>query len=312
MPEHFTGGGDKTVIKLQILERYLEEYINIMKDNWSWGEIWYVDTHSGSGKTRLDRYGVEVDGSAIRAIENHRGEFDRFYFYEKKSDRFDLLVRTLEERFNISFRRSGPTDDRPFPMAGCDDPRIRIFQTDCNEGVPWLVKWSNKSNHWFVFIDPAKVTHLEKATTEAVVTRANTDILITLLTSGVHRAGSADHARDSVVRMGGGGDQADSLDGVVQRYRDTIEELGDYKTISRETRSEHDKRVRFDLVFASANCTAIRIMDHIFTKANLKNDITAEISRVRRSHGQQGLENYEVTFIDPDSDSSQKGLSDYF
>lgn len=311
MSNHFKGSGDKTVIKLQILEKYLEVYTTILEKRWLWGDLWYVDTHSGSGKAWLDRYGVEVDGSAIRAIENHRDNFDRFYFYEKSSDKFDLLVRTLEDRFDISFFRSEPSDDRPFFMAGCDSPRIRIFQTDCNKGVPRLAKRASKSNHWFVFIDPAKVTHLEEETTKAVVTRGKTDILITLLTSGVHRAGSADHAKDSVARMSGEGYHADSLDGAVQWYRDTIEKAGEYKTVSRETRSEHDKRVRFDLVFASANCDAIRIMKDIFTNPNLKNGITSEISEVRKSHGQQGLGSYDVTFIDPDDDSSQTGLSDF-
>lgn len=281
-----------------------------MEKRWPW-EVWYVDTHSGSGKTWLDRYGVEVDGSTIRAIENYRNKFDRFYFYEKNPDRFDLLVETLEDRFDLSLFRSEPSDNRPFLVAGCKDPRIRIFRTDSNEGVPWLVENAGENNHWFVFIDPAKVTHLEERTTKAVISRGNTDLLITLLTSGVHRAGSADHAKDSVTRMSGEGYHADSLDEAVRWYRDTIENVGEYETISREIISEHDKRVRLDLVFASANDAAIGAMNDIFTKSDLRNSITREISEVRKSDGQQGLESYDVNFIDPDSDSSQSGLSDF-
>lgn len=298
------------MIKLQTLNSYLWTYTTIMENRWPW-DIWYVDTHSGSGKTWLDRYGVEVDGSAIRTIENYRDKFSRFYLYEKDSDRFNLLVETLEDRFDISFFIRESSNNRPFPMASCQDPRIRIFQTDCNEGVPWLVEHAGNKNHWFVFIDPAKVTHLEERTTKSVVSRENTDILITLLTSGVHRAGSADHAKDSVARMSGERYHADSLDEAVHWYRDIIENTGEYKTISRKMISENNKRTRLDLVFASANDAAINAISDIFTKPDLKNSITREISKVRKDDGQQGLENYNINFVNPDSDSSQSGLSDF-
>lgn len=75
--------------------------------------------------------------------------------------------------------------------------------------------------------------------------------------------------------------------------------------------SEHDKRFRLDLVFASANDTARNAMSDIFTKPDLRNSITTEISEVRGTNGQQGLENYDVKFIDPDSDNSQSGLFDF-
>lgn len=309
MSKHFKGGGDKTVMKLQTLNKYLGSYTTIMNKRWS-GNIWYVDTHSGSGKTWLERYGVEVNGSAIRAIKNYQDSFDRFYLYEKDPDRFSLLVKTLEDEFDISFSLSDSSNRRPFQMAGCDNPRIRIFQTDCNKGVPWLAERANENNHWFVFIDPAKITHLEKKTVESVVSRGHADILITLLTSGVHRAGSADHAKDSVVRMSGEEYDASSLEGAVQWYRDIIEKSGKYRTVSREIRSQHDKRVRLDLVFASAKNVAINVMNDIFTKS-LKDSITEEISDVRKSDGQQGLESYDISFVDPDSDDTQSSLSEF-
>jgi len=309
MTEHFEGGGDKTVIKLQTLNRYLWTYTTIVGEYWN--KFWYVDTHSGSGMTWLPRYGVEVDGSAVRAIENYGDKFDRFYLYENDPEHFELLIETLENRFDLSFFRREPSGSRPFTKAGCNDPWIRVFQTDCNEGVPWLVEESGGYAHWLVFIDPARITHLNKGLMKALVSRGNTDILTTCLTSGMHRAGSADHAEDSVARMGGEEYEANSLDDGVRWYRGTIEELDGYETISRKTFDEHDKRSRLDLVFASTSDAAISAMNDIFTSPNLRDDITEEISEVRKDNGQQGLESYDFTFIDPDADSSQSGLSDF-
>lgn len=78
MTEHFDGGNLKTAAKLVILEEYLDVYTTIMNVNWG-GEKWYIDTHAGTGRTKLDDLGVTIDGSAIIALDNYTDSFDRFY-----------------------------------------------------------------------------------------------------------------------------------------------------------------------------------------------------------------------------------------
>lgn len=88
MTKHFSGGDLKTAAKLVILEEYLNVYTTIMDANWDWGGLWYVDTHAGTGKTHIDEKGINIDGSAIRAIEGHQDTFDRFYLYELDEENF--------------------------------------------------------------------------------------------------------------------------------------------------------------------------------------------------------------------------------
>ncbi|MFB6103340.1 MAG: hypothetical protein ABEJ73_12360, partial [Haloplanus sp.] len=80
MTEHFSGGSLKTAAKLVILEEYLDAYTTIMDANWE-NEVWYVDTHAGTGRTVIDEYGTTIDGSAIRAIENYQDSFDGLYVF---------------------------------------------------------------------------------------------------------------------------------------------------------------------------------------------------------------------------------------
>ena len=52
MCEHFSGGDLKTAAKLVILEEYLDVYTTILDSNWD-DDLWYVDTHAGTGKTHM-------------------------------------------------------------------------------------------------------------------------------------------------------------------------------------------------------------------------------------------------------------------
>lgn len=122
--EYYSGGGEKTVAKTVILDKYLWSYLSIMKENWG-GEKWYVDTHAGTGFTT--EMGVDIPGSALRALSH---DFDRYYFYEKDPDHFETLVQTIESETNAEFSM-GTVGDRSDPRAYCDDPRICVMNMDC-------------------------------------------------------------------------------------------------------------------------------------------------------------------------------------
>jgi three-Cys-motif partner protein len=316
--DHYTGGGDKTVAKLVTLEKYVNSYINIMLDNWPYGDLWYIDTHAGTGFVEMDRYGSRIPGSAVRIIQNHSNDFDRFYLYEADADRFDLLQDTLADEFRLGFDRW--ETDAGFLVAKSENPRIMLFRTNSNEGIQWLSEKAYPSHHWFVFMDPEGVVDLEANAFKAVINRGNADLLINFQTTGALRAAGWDPSRGSVQRLGGNTPlQGGDLDDQVEWFKHTIEKSSEYETTSRKTESETEQGHRFDLVFTSSNDTAIHIMSEIMDKS-LKKDIAGEIQNCRIEGGQQGLENWRnIQFIqhgdegesESHRDDGQSGLADF-
>lgn len=286
MTEHFSGGSLKTAAKLVIHEEYLNAYTTIMDKNWQ-GELWYVDTHAGTGRTVIDDYGTVIDGSAIRAIENYSDSFDGFYLYEHDEKHFTKLHETLSNRFGISFD-IGPvrTEGYDFEVARADEPRIRIMQMDSNEGVSFLADVSRESRHWFTFIDPKGLT-ARRSTLDTLIDRSNMDILINYQTTGVLRSAAegAEHAHGAVTRTLGDDDWPTSggEDEYVRLYKEKLEENSEISPVlSRKMVSPFDKRNRFDLVFAAENKTARQIMKDIMTQDGLWEKANDEV-------GQSGL-----------------------
>ena len=291
--EYYSGGGEKTVAKTVILDKYLWAYLSIMEKHWG-GEKWYVDTHAGTGFT--NEMGVNIPGSTLRAL-NHN--FDRYYFYEKDPDHFDTLVETLEQETGESFHIGtiGNRDDR---SAFCEDPRISVANMDCNEGVKFLTRNSGSSSHWFTFVDPEKFS-VERELMESLRRRGNMDILFNFQTTAFFRnAGeNAEHSHDKVATNLGDHFPIDGTpDDYVNFYKEDVFENFGWKSKSRKMISEGSNEWRYDLIFASQNETAVGIMDDIFD-SDLKNDVTEEINDWRDSSeiDQSGLN----TFIKIDS-----------
>lgn len=311
--DYYSGGGEKTVAKTVILDKYLKSYLSIMKKHWG-GEKWYVDTHAGTGFT--NEMGVNIPGSTLRALDH---DFDRYYFYEKEEDHFDLLIETLEQETEASFLHgtvSGGDDRRAY----CNDPRISVVNMDCNKGVRFLTRHSNSNSHWFTFVDPEKFS-VERELMENLCNRGNMDILFNFQTTAFFRnAGdNAEHSHDKVATNLGDNFPVDgSHDELVNFYKkDVFEELG-WKSESRKMVSEGSNEWRYDLIFASQNETAVGIIEDIFN-SDLKNDVTNEIRdwRDKSSVDQSGLS----TFIrigshsddeeETDTDESQSSLDEF-
>lgn len=243
-----------------------------MTKRWS-GELWYVDTHAGTGKTLLDESGRLVDGSAIRAIKNHIDDFDAFYFYELDEEHFQVLHETLSEEFDLSFSvREAKSSDADFMVAKSSDPKVVIMQTDSNEGVSFLADVSNSNRHWFTFVDPKGLT-ARKTTIDSLIERGNMDILINYQTTGVMRsaADGAEHAHQAVTRTLGDEDwpSAASPDEFVHEYKRRIESRSNFSAVTKPMVSPRDRKWRFDLVFASANDKAIELMDNRMNQEEL-------------------------------------------
>lgn len=288
MPDHFSGGDLKTAAKLVILEEYLDIYTTILDRHWEWGELWYVDTHAGTGKTHIDDRGLNIDGSAIRAIENHQDSFDRFYLYELSEDHFHTLHQTLSDRFGISFEVSeADVSGEDFLVARCDDPYIRIMQMDSNEGVSFLANNSNTTAHWMTFIDPRGLT-AKRSTLNTLLQRGNIDILLNYQTTGIMRSAAAEHAQDAVRRTMGDDDwpEAGTRDEYVEIYKEKLEENEEISPVlTKGLESPNDRRCRFDLVFACTNDGARSAMSDVMNQNNLWQKSSEEL-------GQTGLSGY--------------------
>lgn len=268
MAPHFTGGDLKTAGKLLILKKYLPAYLKIMESNWS-GELWYVDTNAGSGKTEVDD-GVLLDGSTLIALQQDDPTFDRYYLYEKNEDRFRQLVATIEDEFGYDLEvRNTEIEDFDFLVAECQDPCIKARQIDSNPGVRFLAKDSNENHHWFSFLDPGGL-ELDIETVDTLIDRGNMDILINFQVTGVKRSAAAEHAVERAIRAMGREDLADgakTLDEYTEMYCERLREgQTEWRVISKNMESFEDRRYRFDMVFAARVAVARKIIQDIWNK----------------------------------------------
>lgn len=280
---HFQGANLKTAAKLQVLEKYLKPYCDIMDANWTENEVWYVDTHAGSGRTRTER-GTVIDGGALRAIRDHRGSFDAFYLYENDPDHFELLCGTIEAEFGFDMEITRtPIPDENFRRARhdpTDGTKVVAMEMDSNEGVTTLASMANSDHHWFVFIDPAGLT-VDRSTLDVLIERGNADILINYQTNGVLRNAAAEQGQDAVSRQLGDDSwqDAESPQDYVDAYCAALETHPDLVTESKDMTPPppHPNEYRFDLVFAAENDTARDIITDIWESDNLWQDASEEL-----------------------------------
>ncbi len=84
VPQPHDFGGRWTEIKLEILEKYLDAYTNVFR-NQTTLKIMYIDAFAGTGKITLP-YDF-ISGSTKRAIDIDNRPFDKLLFIEKDADR---------------------------------------------------------------------------------------------------------------------------------------------------------------------------------------------------------------------------------
>lgn len=293
MTDYYSGGGEKTIAKLVILDKYLKSYLDILgkPSNWS-GEKWYVDTHSGTGYTY--EFDIPIPGSTMRAMSH---DFDRYYFYERDENNFETLCDTLADEFDLTFEQE-KIQGTSTTMAKCDNPRVRVYNMDCNEGVKWLVNHAGGNSHWFTFIDPEKFS-VERELLESLIQRGNMDILFNFQTTGFVRAGSedAEHSHDKVQRNVGENFPLNaSADEWVDWVKTDVFGPSSFDTTSRKMISEGNTSWRYDLIFASASGTAENIMSDIMENEKLTEDISEEVIdwREKSPTSQTGLEFYAL------------------
>ncbi|MGI6449092.1 MAG: three-Cys-motif partner protein TcmP [Desulfitobacteriia bacterium] len=123
-------GGSWTLLKLEILEKYLESYTKALKkQNF---KLCYIDAFAGSGNVEVREYGTII-GSALRALDY---QFDKYYYIEKKPSYLEALKDHINQK-----------------KTGKD---IQLIQGDCNELLNTINSYPWKKAGWrgVIFLDP--------------------------------------------------------------------------------------------------------------------------------------------------------------
>lgn len=131
-------GGNWTLIKLELLERYLAAFNTALKDMPSADRRFkriYIDAFAGTGKCSVTVSGdkIEIDGSARLAIETSP-EFDQLHFVDLKKKHVEAL-NALSQLY---------------PKRG-----IKVWQGDANEQIVNLLGQMDwKGSRAVMFLDP--------------------------------------------------------------------------------------------------------------------------------------------------------------
>jgi len=122
-------GGMWTVIKLEVVEKYLDFYFKAMKNQNF--ELCYIDAFAGEGEVDVKKIGT-IPGSALRALDC---PFDRYIFIEKDQRNSDKLAEAVG--------KSGKTN-------------AEIITGDCNQLLKTIdsANWYADSWRGVIFLDP--------------------------------------------------------------------------------------------------------------------------------------------------------------
>ena len=90
-------GGEWTLEKLELLEKYLNAFTTALKNQPF--QLVYIDGFAGTGKVEIKRSGAKkcVDGSAQRALDVTDRPFDKLYFVEKDSELCEQLQENMKD-----------------------------------------------------------------------------------------------------------------------------------------------------------------------------------------------------------------------
>ena len=132
-----TFGGSWTEQKAQIVEKYTQAYLQIMKER-PWKTL-YFDGFAGAGSIEISN-SKEIEGVAKRILKiNNPTSFDLYYFVELSASKAASLKKMVKKDF--------PEKEK----------FVFIVQQDCNQKLADLSVFLNKNKNEFrvlAFIDP--------------------------------------------------------------------------------------------------------------------------------------------------------------
>ena len=123
-------GGPWTLLKLDILEKYLGFYTQALKKQRF--KLCYIDAFAGSGNVDLKNYGT-IPGSALRALDY---PFDSYFYIEKNQEYLVKLEEHIKQKVT--------------------NKKVSIIQGDCNQLLHTInsYDWYSKGWRGVIFLDP--------------------------------------------------------------------------------------------------------------------------------------------------------------
>jgi len=267
---------EQTQLKLNILGQYLKQWAAIIGENFQEG--YYIDCFAGRGKYHKNGIKDSISGSPLIAqqigleVQEKKQKKDKNFRFkliaiESDKENFDDLNRFLKE----------------------NDPEgkvhVNTMMGEFQQLIPSVIKEIGSSPAFF-FIDPTGIKTIPKDVLDSIVDRAviheKTEIFLNYMHMGVKRVAGlqkiADHKKESIrLRAIKSMEHLDKLFGdkgwidkedreLLIHFCNQVLRRG-YKVILNFDVPYPDKSGTFyNLIFATNNPTAERIMSYIFSK----------------------------------------------
>ncbi len=134
--QHF--GGIWTVEKMDAVEKYLDSFTKVMK-NQTFFETIYIDAFAGSGQCIIgsEANNIQIDGSAIRSLKIEN-KFDNYIFVEDKKNKINSLREVCVTNHSDLLSK------------------IKFINADANDTINKLLdtKVIGKNKRGVIFLDP--------------------------------------------------------------------------------------------------------------------------------------------------------------
>ena len=126
-------GGDWTVDKLEIIEKYFNAYTKIM-ENQNWAKTVYIDAFTGSGEIDLPDT-TKIKGSPLIALQY---DFSKYYFIDMDEKRIKKLETNIKSQYPQKIKN------------------VEFIKGDCNVELPKVFETlsKDKSTRGVLFLDP--------------------------------------------------------------------------------------------------------------------------------------------------------------
>lgn len=239
--------------KLAFLEMYLPAYLRATRTS---KQRFYIDGFAGKGKWVNRSTGEVVDGSAAIALR-YADRFTHLYFVEYSQERAENLHRLIEKHNAQS--------------------KATVFNGDCNEELPNIIKRINRFAPTFVFLDPSK-DQLRWSTIEKIAPwktelfilfPLNMTLIRYLPRHGILKPWAYDHLDavfgtrqwEDLYRTKHRGELAYSL---LNLYTQRLQELGyEHVNVSRIFKNDYGQRLYY-MIWVGKHPIGKKIMDKVF------------------------------------------------
>lgn len=298
-------GREQTLVKHEILRRYLERFAYIVGSHWD--VITYVDCFSGPWNVRSDEYADSSFAIALEELRKAKGAL---------SSRRRVKLRC----FFLEKDRSAYARLRAFAEAiDPDDAEVVTRNATLEESVDDILGFVRRGggrSFPFIFIDPTGWTGFEMATIKPLLQLDPGEVLINLMTGHIRRFldSPLDDTQQSLRRLFGSGTfqreiaqlhGADRDDYIVDEYASIARLHGDF-TFSSNAIVLHPEidRAHFHLIYLTRHRRGIEVFkDAEKIAMKVMEAARAAVQQRKRMERTQTIEMF---------DSSQLHASSYY